>query len=475
MISVPGIGSGLDINAIVNGLVAAEGDAKTQLLATERANIETEISAFGSLKSIVSTFQNSSSTLATASTFTATQASSEDNTFFTASAAASVAAGAFTIEIQSLAEAQKLITTGFADADTDVGTGTLTISVAGESFDVVIDTENQTLAGIRDAINNATDNTSVTATILTVDDGASGTEAKLVLTSINTGTDNEITITVADDDLANTDNSGLSIFYYDTSDGTTPEQLSITNAAVDADLYIDGQRVLSSSNTISDAIEGVTLSLLKAETGVENTLSISQDNSAITSAIEIFISNYNSFISFTNSLTAFDVEAQTAGILIGDSTIRTLTNAVRLEVNSNVSGISGTLDSLVELGITSDSNGQLQIDSAALQEILTSDRDSVAELFSSADGLATRLSSLLDEYAKSDGIIDNKTQGLNDTVDDINDDLQALQLRLDALEARLLAEFTALDLLITQLNSTSTFLTQQFEQISSITQSQNGN
>ncbi len=473
MISVPGIGSGLDINAIVDGLVAAEGDAKTLLLANKRANIESEISAFGSLKSIVSAFQSSSSKLADVTTYTATTATTSDATFFTASAAASVAAGNYDIEIRALAESQKLLSAGYADADTNVGTGTLTIEVGTDSFDVVIDSDNQTLSGIRDAINSAEDNSGVTATLLNVDDGAGGTLTKLVLTSDDTGSANAISVTVDDDDLADTDASGLSVFYYDTDDITTPEQMSQINAAVDAELYIDGQKVLSSTNTVSSAIDGVTLVLNKAETGTTNQLSIQSDTDSVKSAIELFVSNYNSFISFSNSLSAFNADSGEVGILLGDSTLRTLSNAVRVNMSNSVSGLSGELANLVDLGITTGASGALEIDSTKLQTALDNNGADVVALFSSTDGVATRLNSLLNEYVKSEGILDNKTSGLNETIDDIDSDLEKLSLSLQSLEERLFAQFSALDLLVNELNSTGNFLTQQFEQISRINQPNN--
>lgn len=474
MISVPGIGSGLDINAIVDGLVAAEGDAKTQLLARERASIESEISAFGNLKNIINQLQAQTSKLASANTYTSTTATSQAPSFFIATAESSVAESSYDIEIRALAESQKLMSAGFAGLDTDVGSGTLTISVGSNSFDVDIEPSNQTLADVRNAINDAEDNTGVTATILTVDDGAGGVVSKLVLTADETGTANELTITVADDDSNNTDGTGLSAFYYDTADATTPEQMTEINAAVDAELYVDGQRILSATNTVTDAIDGVTLTLNKAETGTINQLTIANDIASVKSAIEVFVSNYNSFASLTSNLTAFNADTGSAGLLLGDATLRTLSNAVRTDVSKNVNGVSGELDNLVELGITTNSVGQFEIDDAVLQDALTNNPEAVAEFFSSDDGQATRLNNVLNEYVKSDGILDNKTKGLNETVDDINEDLATLELRLQSLEERLFAQFSTLDLLLSELNSTSNFLTQQFEQISQINRPRSG-
>lgn len=474
MISVPGIGSGLDINSIVDSLVAAEGDAKTLLLANQRSDTEFEISAFGALKSSLSTFSTSLEFLKSETNFQSNTLLSSESTVFTATtstttvAAGGIAPGVFDIEVTDLAEAQKLLTSGFADQDTVVGTGTLTISVGSDSFDVVIDSDNNTLAGIRNAINDATDNTGVSATIVNVDDGSGGTEAKLILSADNTGTDNAITVTVNDDDTNDTDASGLSAFYYDTSDVTTPERLTQINAAVDAEVFIDGQRVLSSSNSVVNAIDGITINLLKEDSGTVHNLSVANDTATIKSNVQSFVTNYNTLKSFINDVTEFDTVTGEATVLLGDATTRNLSNQIRSQISDSVSGINGEFSTLVDLGITSNSDGTLNIDNTKLDAALNSNMDDVALLFSSTNGIATKLDSVVSEYTRSGGLLDSKTAGLNSTITDINEDLEALQLSLTSLEERLLAQFTAMDILVSQLNSTSSFLTQQFDAIRNI-------
>jgi flagellar hook-associated protein 2 len=470
MISVPGIGSGLDIDTIVNGLVAAEGDAKTLLLTNKRSDTELEISAFGALKStLASSFTSSLDYLKTASSFQAnTLTTSDPEVFLVTSATGSIAPGAFGVEVREVAEAHKLMTSGFTDQDTVVGTGSLTISVGSDSFTVTIDNNNDTLAEIRNAINNATDNTGVSATIINVDDGGGGSEAKLVLSSDNTGTENELTVTVDDDDSGDTDATGLSAFYYDTGDVTTPERLTEINTALDAEVYIDGQKVLSSSNTVVDAIDGVTIQVLKKDVGTIHDLTVDIDKPTIKSNIEDFVSGYNTLRTYINDVTFFDAAQGTAGVLLGDSLMRTFSNQVRLQISDSVSGISGQFTTLVDIGITTNEDGTLAIDNTKLDNALNSDVNDIADLFSSANGVATKLDSVVSEYTKTNGLLDTKAEGLGETVANINEDLQDLQLELSALEDRLLAQFTALDLLMTQLNSTSTFLDQQFDILSNI-------
>ena len=469
MINVPGIGSGLDINSLVSGLVSAEGDAKTLLLTNRRSDIEFEVSAFGALKSTLSTLTSSLTFLKSSANFQSTTLTSADPEIFTASSTGgSIAPGVFGIEVRELAEAQKLITSGFTDQDTAVGTGTLTISVGDNDFTVTIDDDNNTLAGIRAAINDASDNTGVSATIVNVDDGAGDTEAKLILSADNTGTENALTVTVDDGDADDVDASGLSAFYYDTADATTPERLTQINAALDAEVYIDGQKVVSSSNTVTDAISGVTITALKKDSGTVHDLTVETDTETIKSNIESFVTNYNTLRTFINDVTEFDPNTGDASVLLGDATTRNLSNQIRKQISDTVTGIKGQFTTLVSLGITSNSDATLTIDTSKLDSALNTDMDAVAELFSSENGVATKLDNIINEYTTANGLLDEKISGLNDSVTSINEDIVDLEESLQALEDRLFAQFTALDLLVESLNSTSSFLDQQFDILKNI-------
>jgi len=470
MISAPGIGSGLDVNSIVSQLVAAEGDPKTQLLAKKQNNINAEITAFGSLKSMLSTFQSATSTLKLPVTFDASLATSSDPLIFTASTNGSVEPGFFNIEVKTLANSHKLMSPGYTDASTVIGQGILSINVGSSNFSVNIDSTNNTVTGVRDAINDATDNTGVSATIITVDDGTgNGTLTKLVLTADKTGTANTLTVTVNDTgDGNNTDASGLSTLYYDTGDVTSPEQMTQVGAPVNAEVNIDGQKVLSASNTVVDAIQGVTLNLVKADLGIIHTLTISEDKDRIKSSVDLFVSNYNSFVSLTNNLTAFNVDTGVAGIFLGDATLRTLRNQVRGEITKSIGDIGGPFSMLVDIGITTEIDGTLSVDASKLDSALASNFADVGNLFSSTNGIAVKLNSVLNEYTKADGIIANKTKGLNTTIEGITEDFASLNDKLDALEKNLRARFSTLDVLMGQLNSTSNFLTQQFDIIGNI-------
>ena len=161
MLTSAGIGSGLDINQLVTDLVSAEAAPKTALLDKKEATITARISAYGLLKSALSELKSSLATLADDNTYITRTATSSDRDLFSASADATAVIGNYDLEITQLAESHKLSSAGFTDSSTIVGTGDLTLSVGSDAFTLTIDDSNKTLAGIRDAINNASDNTPV--------------------------------------------------------------------------------------------------------------------------------------------------------------------------------------------------------------------------------------------------------------------------------------------------------------------------
>ena len=379
-----------------------------------------------------------------------------------------VAPAEYDVEVITTAASQKLISPGVASADTNVGTGQLTITVGADAFTVDIGTEQQTLTGIRDAINEATDNTGVSASIVNVDDGGGGTVAKLILSADETGTDKQLKVTVSDNDLTNTDGNGLSLLYYDTSDGTSPEQMTQLNAAVDASIRIDGQLVNSSSNTIVDAIQGVTISVLQQDPGNNHTLDISLDTSSVKNAVSAFIGSYNKLNSIINNLTVYDQESGQKGALLGNQTLLSLSSQIRRELNNTVTGVSGPINNLVALGVTTEKDGSLTLDSGKLDEVINSDYQSVVTMFTSADGIASRFDTLLNDYVKVDGVIDSKTTGLNNTVKRIDQDLSDLDARLSSYKDRLTKQFSALDGLLSQLQQTGDYLNAQLASLPKI-------
>ncbi|MEM7209376.1 MAG: flagellar filament capping protein FliD [Pseudomonadota bacterium] len=454
MITSAGIGSGLDIEGLITQLVTAEGQPAVNRLDQQEAGYQAELSGLGLLSSALSQFQSSLTDLKDLDSFQPRTATSSDESVFTASASNTAVAGEYQIQVLATAEAQKLSTAGFADSDAEVGTGTLTFTINGESFDVIIDENNKTLAGIRDAVNEAGDNTGVSATIVNVDDGFGGTESRLVLTATQSGTDNTVNVTVLDDDGDSADANGLSTL--------TNVNLTELNAAVDAQIEVDGQSVTRSSNTINDAIEGVTLELEKADIGTNRSLSIELDKSSLTSSVNEFIAAYNSLGSTVAQLSFYDAASDTAGVLLGDATLRNIDSQVSLQITQTVAAVTGGFNSLSSIGITTNANGDLELDSEVFDAAVDSNFDDIGTLFADeTDGIAVKLDSLLSAYLDTDGILNARTEGLQTSIDEIDESRERLSDRLIRIEARYRAEFTALDALVANFQATSDFLTQQ--------------
>lgn len=381
-LSSPGLGSGLDINSLVSQLMALE-QRPLSLLSTKEARLQAQLSAYGSLKGALASFQSTVAALATPAKFSAVKASVADTTVLAASAAPSAAAGSYSIEVQTLAQAQKLKSGTFAASSTTVGTGTLTIqfgTYSGGSFTlnpdkaaqtITIGSANASLAGVRDAINAA--NAGVTAGIIN-----DGSTYRLVISSKDAGLANALKITVADDDLANTDAAGLSQLVYDASTGGTTN-LAQTVAAQNATAVIDGITVTKATNTITDAIEGVTLNLLKE--GSTTTLTVAKDVAGVKASVESFVKAYNDLNKTIVGLSRYDAENKQASTLTGDATVRSVQNQLRNLFNTALATAGGGLSSLADIGVAFQTDGTLKLDSGKLTTALNDSAKDVSTLF----------------------------------------------------------------------------------------------
>ncbi|WP_417315028.1 flagellar filament capping protein FliD [Cycloclasticus pugetii] len=444
-ISSAGIGFGIDVNTLITQLVEAEGVDKSNRLDFNEAEYLGDISAFGSLKSALSIFQGAVRDLQDTADFQLRSALSSNDEVFTATADETADVSQYGIEVVQLAQAHKLITTsGFADTDT-IGDGTLTFTQGADSFSLTIDATD-TLTDIRDAINAANDNTGVSASIINVDSGQ-----QLVFTATSSGLDNAITITAVDSDGENSDEFGLSRL--------VNTQLNTPSAAQDGQIKVDGQLISSNNNTFSDVLDGITINAVSVGAGEQ--LTVAQDREAITFKIDTFIANYNGLVDTFNTLGSYDAATESAGLLLGDSTLRGISTLIRQEISSSVTGLTGPFSTLAELGITTDEEGKLSLNSETLNAALDSNFDQVGQLFAASNGIANTLDMAIEGYIGSNGIIDSRTAGIQVSVDDIADQREALDRRLVSLESRLLSQFTAMDILVSSLQNQSNFLTQQ--------------
>ncbi len=458
-ITTNGIGSGLNINDLVSQLVAAEVTPARNRLDQREAGVLARVSAFGLIKSALSDLDSAASDLALTSGFRSTSVVSSNDTVLTASSNGALR-GSFQIDVQRLAEKHRLISqAGMTSEIAPVGTGTLTLSVGGSSFDVVVDGSNNGIADIRDAINSAENNTGVTATLIKVDDGVGGKVSKLVLTANDTGESSRITVTAADDDGNNTDATGLSQL-------SSAQLIDNSPLNLDALITVDSQTVTSASNTLEDTIEGVTLTLVAADPGNPVTISASEDRSVAIDKVKTFIESFNAALQTLNDATFIDTAGGQDGALVGDATARLIESRMRSAV-SDPTAVNSAYTSLASIGVTTGDDGNLALDEAQLQAALDSDFDGVVSVFTSTDGVASRLRSNLTDYLQFGGVLDSRGDSLDTQIADIGDRRTRLAARESALEARFLAQFSAMDALVASLQATGDFLTQQLDALTS--------
>lgn len=433
-----GIGSGIDLNSLVSGLMAVEQQPLTALQ-TKMSSVNSQISAIGKLKSALSTFQDAMAKLAMESSFKVHSATSSDEDVLTASASSSAARGNYSVTVNRIAEYHRVAAgTTYADSDTTaIGTSgdTMTIAVGGEDFTVSIG--GKTLAEIRDAINDASDNTGVTASIIRDDAGH-----RLLLAADETGSDNFVTATFSGSDPfalsnLNSDRDGSGAF---------------TAADLDAVIQLEGQfQITSSSNTVTDPIQGVSLELKAAGT---TTIKVERDEDTIETNVESFADAASTLFATLDSFAAKDLKGY-GGLLRG------IENQVRGMLATPAS-VGGSYSFVSEIGLQTQRDGSIKLDSDILVDALRADFAGVAALFTdSTNGIAVRLDAIMEEYLQTGGILESQTDNLNNQLSSMKDKESRLEARLELIQNRYIKQFSALDTLLSSLQTTSSFLTAQ--------------
>ena len=412
------------------------------------------MSALGTLRSSLATFRDTLTTLKNIDRFQGRQVTLSEPDFIAATAGTSAVPGSYQIEVEQLAAAHKLQSApgAFASATVPVGVGTLHISTGGQNFDVVINSSNNTLAGIAAAINSSAAGAKVQATILT----AAG-EARLTIAARTVGAANALTITQTDGD------GGLAGLVYPPSGGG----LTQVQAALDARAVIDGLTVTSATNTLTGAIAGVDVTLKEVNAADETTqITIGYNRTAARQTIDQLVKSYNDVVDAIKSVSSYNPETKQGGPLFGDAGVRNLVSQLRRELTTTVSSLTGPFDMLADIGISADLNGKLSVDSADLDAAFNANFDAVGALFATNQvGVAVKLDALLAPYLDSDGVLDARTSGLKTSIADIAERREALTERLAALQKRYTREFNALDTLMSQLQGTSNFLNQQLSRL----------
>lgn len=461
-----GVGSNLPLDTLLTNLTTAEKKRLTPITQQQSSNTA-RLTAFGTLKSSLEKFQTANTALNDAALFKSTTAVSS-STDLTVSTTAGAAAGIYKISVSQLAQAQSIrTTTPVTDSKAIQGNSnserTLVIKQDGKDkpLEIKLTSEQTSLEGLRDAINNA--DGGVSASIVKVKDN----DYQLVLTSSETGLENQMSVSVQGDDKLN---QFISFNNPDVT-GNNVEQIV---EAQDAKLSVNGINIERSSNTITDAPQGITLNLTKVVDDV--TITVNKSDEKSTSAIKAWVEAYNSLVDTIGSLTKYtavdpgaEKQDTSNGALLGDSTVRTIQTGIRGQFSASAN--SGNFQTLSQIGITQDgTTGKLKIDDDKLKKALSEHSVDVQQLLvgdGKETGITTKIAGLVKGYLADDGIIDSAQDSINSTLKKLTKQYLSVSASIDGTIARYQAQFTQLDTMMSKLNNTSTYLTQQFEAMSS--------
>jgi len=458
LVSVSGLATGMDTKTLVSQLMVLERQPET-ILTKSKTKMQSQIDVYTPLQTALSNLQTLMSGMNTSTKFQVQTASLSDSTLASAQASSTALAGTHDLVVTSLAKSQRQVSTnGFASASDLVfkDGGTITIS-GGSSGDltVTLGSGNNSLNGIAAAINSSGGN--LTASI--INDGSS-TPFRLVLTGKDT---NNYTV----------DMSGLD----DTSAAPTFNSSDPTySPASNAIFSLDGVSMTRTSNTVNDAIPGVTLNLLKGGGGT-STVTVGNDTAAITSKINSFISSYNDIMGIINKQSVYDSTKKTAGPLFGDSTLRSVKDTLRSIISSPVSGADANYSLLSQIGISTNSkDGTLSLDSTKLSTALSANFSAVTDLFThngggygitdtSTYGIAERFNLRMDKLTNAytgagadNGIIATRINGLQKSMTNIDDQIASMELLLTQKEDNLNKQFAAMESLVSGLSTSGNAL-----------------
>jgi len=370
-ISSLGIGSGVLTSDLVDQLVAAERAPTENRLAQKTQQSEAMLSAYGKLRSAITELRLPMRQLSSADNLKAFSATSSNDNIGVSVDSTKASRGSYSLNVTSLASAQALASQAvFADRDTaSVGQGTLKLSVGDKVKEITIDSSNNTLQGLANAINEA--NAGVSAGVIDT-----GSGYQLVMSADDTGTANAVSITATEEVGA----EGLARFAFDVADPTANPDMKQTIAASDAVMEINGIEVTRSSNSFEKVIDGLSFDIKEIGT---STVKVSQDVGAVTDRVQGFVDKFNALQSTIDSLAGFNSEAGVGSLLTGDSTVRALQGQLRQVLTGVVPGLeNANVRSLADVGISTDpTTGALKFDREEFETQLKNNPDDVTALF----------------------------------------------------------------------------------------------
>ncbi|ANB03141.1 flagellar hook protein [Ectothiorhodospira sp. BSL-9] len=457
-----GVGSGINVRDLVDQLVAAEREPRENRIARQEQRFEAQISGLGKLKNALSEFGSTLSGLSSAGDFRQVETRVVNEGMVTANARDNAPIGNYEVEVAQLAQSQRLATSadlfsGEEDFDpkTALGAGDVTITLADGTTETFTLSENRSsLENLRDAINDQSANLRASV----IDDGNG---PRLTLSTTQTGEQNAISrIDVNADGGALLNRLGFNAADLG-EDQDTSGGFRQLRAAQDAIVLVDGLQITRPTNELRGVLDGVDLTL--NDVGTTRVTVAEQEGTAL-EAIRGFVEAYNELRGQLNELNAFNPESEESGILNGDSTLRGVQDQMARMISNPVEGMDGTVRALADLGISTQRDGTLAINEFRLNERLSEDREAVVSLFTQADtGIAARMKGVVDQFTGRDSIINSRTKSLEKQMSGLADDRDRLEYRMERIEARYIAQFSAMDAMIAQMNQTSQFLDNQLK------------
>lgn len=456
-----GVGSGLPLQDLLADLRASESQALT-VIKNRQTSEQNRMSAYGRIKSAVEALQGATAALAKPEAFTTLKTSVSGGDGLSATASADAIAGSYKVKVETLATTQSLVTQGVASRTDALGDGGVITLTYGDGSTKTLDLtgKDTSIDGLIAAI-NGDDTLGLQATVL--NDG-SGTPHRLLITSTTTGTDAALSsISVA----GNTNGGGgepLADLLNFGDVGSTVSEQAASNAKID----INGITITSQTNTVEDAIEGVTLTLKAEDAAKTLNLTVSRDDEAATKAITNFVNAYNSLQGTIRSLTSFNTETQTANVLTGDSMARRVQDQVRGILT--VSSSSGDIRSFADMGIEFNyQNGELKLDTAKLAKAMRDSQGDIAGFLQGPLGITERMSQITDNLLGSNGPITSATKGVDQTIKTLKEQYDTASARIDSRMAIYQKQFSALDKMLAEMNSVSSYLTTQLSALENLT------
>jgi flagellar hook-associated protein 2 len=431
-----GLASGLDTNTIIDKFVALRQVPLTQLQTTE-AGVKTQISTLGDLASKIAALNTAAGALASGGLLGAKTLSS--NSSFSATPGTGAVAGDYSVQVMTMAQAAKARSQPFASGDLVQG-GTLAMTVQGQSYSVTL-ADGSTLQDAASAIRQS--GAPVSAVVL-----YDGTHSYLSFTSLQTGFP-----------LGGAAGDALSISETSTGSSGKPLGATLFQPAQNATFTVDGLLLTRQSNQLTDAIPGTTLTLA-SQGGPAETLSMAYDVDATSAKLKTFVDAYNAVMGVVQRQLAVTPQTDRSATLAGDLSTRTLQSQLQSLISANVSGLSN-VRTLADLGVKTNQDGSLALDAATLGAAIARDPAAVNAMFSTAStGLGALTSTLADRFTRpSDGILTSRSSSLADRVKEMDHQATLLQDQLDAYRALLVAQFTAMEQLVSSLKNSSSYLT----------------